>query len=106
MKKAWATALPVSPEVATRIWMRRSSLLQQMLHGRRKELRAKVLECARGAMEQLEQQDAVIKPAEDRRKRECPGHDSVHLILCELRGQDPRKGPTGKLFKGSGFVKA
>ena len=82
------------------------SLFQQMLHCCRKELRAKVLEGARGAMEQLEQQDAVIKPAEDRRKRECPGHDSVHLILCELRGQDPRKGPTGKLFKGSGFVKA
>ena len=88
-KNACATALPVSPEVATRIWIRPSPWPRKLLHGGGQELGAEILERARGAVEELQQDDAVVEPAQDGREGESALDDPPDRPRTELGRRGP-----------------
>ncbi len=59
--------------------------LEERLHGRREELCAEVLERARRAVEKLEEENPIVKAAEDRRESESVRGQVPGTILVDIR---------------------
>ena len=99
--KAWATAPPVSPEVAVRIVKWGRGPIAECGHRAGHESRADVLECMSGAVEELEHVDAGLDLAQGDRKVEGAvddrrgGHRPVSSPAQEMARGD-HEGPPGE----------